>query len=135
MTHIEIKKNLQDKNIRRVYRQLCPEMPPELEKQLVDTGCILWEEFTRTAVNKFDIKGIMSQQLGFFETGLCVLPPVGSLYQVKEIEGGLGGIFSNQLDLTQLYVAIEQANVRPSDIKNSVYELGAELSTLQMVIN
>ena len=80
MFNIELKKNLQDKNIRRVYRQLSLEMPEELEKELVNTGCILWEEFTRTAVNKFDIKGIMSQQLGYFETGLCVLPPVGSLY-------------------------------------------------------
>ena len=60
MILIELKKNLQDKNIRRVYRQLNLEMPERLEKQLVDTGCILWEEFTRTAVNKFDIKGIMS---------------------------------------------------------------------------
>ena len=57
----ELRKNLQDKNIRRVYRQLSLEMPEELEKQLEKTGCILWEEFTRTAVNKYDIKGIMSQ--------------------------------------------------------------------------
>ena len=42
----------------------------------------------------------------------------------------MGGIFTNQLDLTQLYVAVEQANARPSDIKRAVYELGAELETL-----
>ena len=109
-------------------------MPPELEKELINSGCILWEEFTRTAINKFDIKGIMSQQIGYFETGLCVVPPVGSLYEAKEVEGGLGGIFSNQLDLTQLYVAIEQANVRPGDIKKAVYELGVEIETFQLVI-
>ena len=77
----------------------------------------------------------MSQQLGFFETGLCVLPPVGSLYAVKELEGSLGGIFSNQLDLTQLYVAIEQANSSPSDLKRAIYELGIEVGTFQMIIN
>ena len=102
----DLKGNLQDKNIRRVYRQLNVAMPKDLEAELYRTGAILWEEFTKTAVNKFDIKGIMSQQLGNFDTGLCVLPPVDSLYRIKELED-LGGIFANQLDLTQLYVAIE----------------------------
>ena len=35
-------------------------MPKDLEAELYRTGAILWEEFTKTAVNKFDIKGIMS---------------------------------------------------------------------------
>ena len=57
---LELKKNLQDKNIRKVYRSLALPMPKDLETHLKRTGCILWEEFTKTAVNKFDVKGTMS---------------------------------------------------------------------------
>ena len=77
---IELKKNLQFKNIRRVYRMLHLSMPEELENHLVATGNILWDEFTKTAVNKFDVKAVISTHLGSFETGLTVLPPVDSLY-------------------------------------------------------
>ena len=55
-------------------------MPAELEDHLKVTGCILWEEFTKTAVNKFDVQGVLSANLGSFETGLTVLPEVGTFY-------------------------------------------------------
>ncbi len=35
-------------------------MPQELEDHLEKTGAILWDEFTKSAVNKFDIKAVMS---------------------------------------------------------------------------
>ena len=92
---MELKKNLNERNIRRVYRQLYVPMPPDLEAHLKKTGCILWEEFTKSAINKFDIKSVMSQKLGQFDTGLCVLPPVDSLYVTMEVDGAIGGIFKN----------------------------------------
>lgn len=61
---VEVKKNLHFMNIRRVYRLLNLEMPEELDKHLKSTGCILWEEFTKTAVNKYDVKGAQSLFLG-----------------------------------------------------------------------
>ena len=70
---------MQFQNIRHVYRMLNLNMPVELDKQLKESGAIMWEHFTKTAVNKFDIKSIMSQNLGAFETGLVVLPPVSSM--------------------------------------------------------
>ena len=82
----DLRKNLQDKNIRRVYRALSVVMPTELEEHLVKSGAILWEEFTKSAVNKYDIKAVMSQQLGSFDVGLCVLPPIGSLYKDTEVD-------------------------------------------------
>lgn len=90
----EIKKNLQFQNIRRVYRLLNLSMPPELETHLKATGCILWEQFTKTAVNKYDIKAILSQNLGCFETGLTVLPSVESCMLKVEDEDN-EGIFKN----------------------------------------
>ena len=70
-------------------------MPEDLENHLEKTGCILWDELTKSAVNKFDIKAVMSQQLGLFNTGLCVLPPVNSLYNVASIENNKGGFFEH----------------------------------------
>lgn len=102
----EIKKNLQFQNIRRVYRLLNLPMPKELEEHLVESGAILWEEFTKTAVNKYDVKGVLSQHLGSFETGLTVLPPVNSLY-INVADDTGPGMFRHQLDLSPLYVAIE----------------------------
>ena len=95
----DLKQSLASNNIRRVYRMLTLSMPEELEAHLVKTGAILWDEFTKSAINKFDIKAVMSQQLGFFNTGLCVLPPINSLYNTSAIENGRGGFFENQLDL------------------------------------
>lgn len=56
----DLKENLQNKNIRRVYRLLTCAIPQDLENHFEQTGAILWEEFTKTAVNKFDIKAVMS---------------------------------------------------------------------------
>lgn len=56
----ELKKNLQFQNIRRVYRMLQLPMPKELEVHLKETGAILWDEFTKTAVNKYDVKAVLS---------------------------------------------------------------------------
>ena len=82
-------------------------MPPDLETHLKISGAILWEEFTKTAVNKFDLKSIMSQSLGQFDTGLTVLPSIDDLYKVGDVvdKNKLSG--SNRLDLTQLNCAIE----------------------------
>ena len=103
----EIKKNLQFQNIRRVYRLVNLQMPSELEEHLEATGCVLWEHFTKTSVNKYDVKAILSQNLGSFETGLAVLPPVSTLMtEVQDEEDP--SIFKNQLDLKPLYIAIEQ---------------------------
>ena len=57
----DLRRNLQDKNIRRVYRLLSVPMPEDLEAHLAKSGAVLWEEFTKTSVNKFDIKAVMSQ--------------------------------------------------------------------------
>lgn len=81
-------------------------MPTELEEELVKSGAILWEEFARTAVNKFDLRSIMSQQLGSFDTGLAILPPVDGLFKSSLLSDGL--TTANTLDLSTLYVAIEQ---------------------------
>lgn len=35
-------------------------MPKELEVHLKETGAILWDEFTKTAVNKYDVKAVLS---------------------------------------------------------------------------
>ena len=69
-------------------------MPKELEAHLKETGAILWDEFTKTAVNKYDVKAVLSQHLGSFETGITVLPPVNSLY--IDVAGDSGpGMFKN----------------------------------------
>ena len=81
----EVKKHLQYKNIRKVYRLLNLEMPNSLEEHLIATGSILWEHFTATAVNQYDVRGVMSSQLGAFDTGLAVLPPVNSLYGESQL--------------------------------------------------
>jgi len=130
---LELKKNLQDRNIRSIYRQLNVEMPADLEKHLIATGCIFWEEFTRTAVNKYDVKGVMSQHLGAFATGLTVLPPLSSLFAQREDDLS-DGLFKNQLDLQPLYVAVEQQYVRPQALKDKIHELGEVIFELQMNI-
>ena len=110
-------------------------MPPELEEHLAKTGAVLWEEFTKTAVNKFDIKAVMSNSLGSFDVGLCVLPPIGALYKDTEVDSVFGGSTKKQLDLTELYTAIEQQNCRPSDLKKSIYSLGKEIEGMQLAMN
>ena len=110
-------------------------MPPDLEEHLAKTGAVLWEEFTKTAVNKFDIKACMSQKLGSFDVGLCVLPPIGTLYKDTEVDSVFGGTTKKQLDLTELYTAIEQQNSRPSDLKRTIYDLGNEITGMQLAMN
>jgi hypothetical protein len=75
-------------------------MPPDLEAHLKTSGAVLWEDFTKTAVNKFDLKSIMSQSLGFLDTGLAVLPSVEDLYVTGNIEDTNKFSGSSQLDLT-----------------------------------
>ena len=81
---IDLRKQLSLKNIRRVYRILNLKMPEELERHLRQTGCILWEEFTISAINRYDINSTTSNVLGTFETGLTILPPVKSIIKYKK---------------------------------------------------
>lgn len=74
----------------------------------------------------------MSQTLGSFDTGLAVLPPVNSLYKKAVLPDGI--TISSHLDLSSLYVAIEQQNTKPSDMKKKIYELAGELEHAQTVI-
>ena len=107
-------------------------MPKELEDHLKVSGAILWEEFTKTAVNKYDVKGVISQHLGSFETGITILPPVNSLYIDVADDSG-PGMFKNQLDLKPLYIAIESQIIQPGALKKTIYELGIELTNMQMM--
>lgn len=60
MVMIDLKKNLTFKNIRRIYRILNVHMPEDLEDALKSSGAVIWSEFTKTAVNQYDVRGVIS---------------------------------------------------------------------------
>ena len=50
-------------------------MPADVKLALEMQGAIFWEKFAKDPTNRFDTRGISSQELGYIETSLTVEPP------------------------------------------------------------
>jgi hypothetical protein len=130
---IVLRKYLETNNIRMVYRALSVIMPPRLKKALIESGASIWGHFTETSVNNFEIKGVMSQELGYTEAGLHV--PVEE--EGKELEdfrktvatpGSNGKFFDKQyIDIGSLKQMISEADLTTTELKRMIEGLTNEV--------
>ena len=74
---LELKRHLNNRDIRQVYRLLGVPIPADLKLMLETKGAVFWEKFAKAPTNRYDTRGICSQELGYIDTCLGVEPPTG----------------------------------------------------------
>ena len=114
---VEVKKLLHTRDIRGVYRNLGVAMPPDLKHALEAGGALFWEQFVRAPTNRYDTRGICSQELGYVETSLGVQPPAGGRKLAKE------SLFDGLVDIEDVGDMFEPLKTTPAEMKRAYADM------------
>ena len=86
-------------------------MPADVKLTLEAQGAIFWEKFAKDPTNRFDTRGISSQELGYIETSLTVEPPQGGRKLTKD------SIFDGIVSIEEAADMFEPLTMTPAEMK------------------